>query len=92
MALLTEAFDDELVQLGMLWVAKEAIRKSLERTRPAGFLSMRLNEVRQSEGYWLLDFHLEDAHHGEALFTTVVHVDGHYCLGVCTIPGVQGDA
>ena len=92
MALLTETFEDELVQLGMLWVAKEAIRKSLEHTRPAGFLSMRLSEVRQSEGYWLLDFHLENAHHGEAIFTTVVHLDDQYCLGVCTIPGVQGDA
>ena len=92
MALLTETFEDERVQLGMLWVAKEAIRKSLERTRPAGFLSMRLSEVRRSRGYWLLDFHLDDGLHGDGLFSTVVHVDAHYCLGVCTIPGVQGDA
>ena len=92
MALLTETSEDELAQLGMLWVAKEAIRKSLEHTRPAGFLTMRLNEVRRQNGFWLLDFHLDDHHAGTGVFTTVVHVDDRFCLGVCTIPGAQGDA
>ena len=92
MALLTETSEDELAQLGMLWVAKEAIRKSLEHTRPAGFLTMRLNEVRRQNGFWLLDFHLDDHHAGAGVFTTVVHVDDRFCLGVCTIPGAQGDA
>ncbi len=92
MALLTDTSEDELAQLGMLGVAKEAIRKSLEHTRPAGFLTMRLNEVRQKQGYWLLDFHLDDHDGGAGVFSTVVHIDDRYCLGVCTIPGAQGDA
>jgi phosphopantetheinyl transferase len=92
MALLTDTSEDELVQLGMLWVAKEAIRKSLEHTRPAGFLTMRLNEIRRTQGYWLLDFHLDDYDGGPGVFSTVVHINDRYCLGVCTIPGVQGDA
>ena len=76
----------------MLWVAKEAIRKSLERTRPAGFLSMQLSEVRQEEGYWLFDFYLDDPPADSAIYSTVVHVDANYSLGVCTIPGAQDNA
>jgi phosphopantetheinyl transferase len=92
MALLTDTTEDELSQLGMLWVAKEAIRKSLEHTRPAGFLTMRLNEVRPTQGFWLLNFHLDGHDAGTGSLSTVVHVSHRYCLGVCTIPGVQGDA
>ena len=91
-ALLTETTEDELAQLGILWVAKEAIRKSLEHTRPAGFLTMRLSEVRRKGNYRLLDFHLDDHHAGDGIYTTVVHIDDRFCLGVCTIPGAQGDA
>jgi len=92
MALLTDTSEDDLSQLGMLWVAKEAIRKCLEHTRPAGFLTMRLNEVRRTRGFWLLDFQLDEHDAGLGSFSTVVHVSDRYCLGVCTIPGVQGDA
>ena len=92
LALLTETSEDELVQLGLLWVAKEAIRKSLERTRPAGFLSMQLSEVRQEESYWVFDFYLDDPPANSTIYSTVVHVDGRYSLGVCTIPGVQENA
>ena len=92
LALLNGTSEDELIQLGMLWVAKEAIRKSLERTRPAGFLSMHLNEVRQEQRYWLLDFHLDDSQSGPRTFSTVVHVDDHYCLGICTLAEDQGNA
>lgn len=91
-ALLTGTSEDELFQLGMLWVAKEAIRKSLEQARPAGFLSLQLSEVRQEQRYWLLDFHLDNLPFANGEFSTVVHVDNRYCLGVCTIPGVQRDA
>ncbi|MGI9537352.1 MAG: 4'-phosphopantetheinyl transferase superfamily protein [Desulfocapsaceae bacterium] len=91
LALLNGTSEDELVQLGMLWVAKEAIRKSLESSRPAGFLSMHLNEVRREQRYWLLDFHL-DTPAGTNSISTVVHIDNHYCLGVCTSPGAQDHA
>jgi phosphopantetheinyl transferase len=92
MALLNDTYEDERAQLGMLWVAKEAIRKSLERTRPAGFHTMRLNEIHRMQDYWLLDFHLDDHHAGAGVFSTVVHISDRYCLGVCTLPGAQGDA
>lgn len=92
LALLNTTFEDELVQLGLLWVAKEAIRKSLESSRPAGFLSMHLSEVRREQRYWLLDFHLDTPQAGSCSFSTVVHIDNHYCLGVCTVPGAQDNA
>ena len=92
LALLNGTSEDERVQLGMLWVAKEAIRKSLENSRPAGFLSMHLNDARREQRYWLLDFHLDDQQAGPSSFSTVVHVNNHYCLGVCTIPGARDNA
>ncbi len=92
LALLNATSEDELTQLGLLWVAKEALRKSLESNRPAGFLSLHLNEARREQHYWLLDFHLDDPQAGSGSFSTVVHIDNHYCLGVCTLPGAQDDA
>ena len=92
LALLNGTSEDELLQLGMLWVAKEAIRKSLDSSRPAGFLSMHLSEVRRVQRYWLLDFRLDDPQAETGSFSTSVHIDNHYCLGVCTFSGAQNNA
>ncbi len=92
LALLNATSEDELTQLGLLWVAKEALRKSLESSRPVGFLSLHLNEARREQRYWLLDFHLDAPQAGSDSFSTVVHIDNHYCLGVCTVPEAQDDA
>ncbi len=92
LAALNSSAEDELVQLGMLWVAKEAIRKCLDEPRPTGFLSIHLKEVRYDRQFRLLDFQIDDPQDGTGAVTSVVHIDNDYSLGVCTIAGDRRDA
>ena len=46
---------EELARLGLLWAAKEAIRKAVELPVPLGFLEMELVRAKSSDGqaFWL---------------------------------------
>lgn len=91
LALLTSDSDDELVQLGTLWVAKEAIRKCLRGPRLVGFLEMHLRRIGYQDDFRLLDFHV-DGDQSSTGISAVVHHDGDYCLGFCTIEAAPIDA
>ena len=56
MAVLDELPADELVHLGLLWVAKEALRKCLSGIRLAGFHELQLVQAGQIEDFFLLSF------------------------------------
>ncbi len=92
LALLASTSEDELVQLGMLWVAKEAIRKCLSDPHPTGFLDMHLESIRYDSDYRLLDFRVDVPDNGGQSVSTVVHLGRNYCLGVCTIEGAARNA
>jgi phosphopantetheinyl transferase len=78
---------DELVQLGLLWVAKEAIRKCLSGTRIVGFRELKLNRIREYHGFSLLQFQSElegiTLASAEPL-SVVAHHDDSYALAICT--------
>ena len=92
LGLLDSTSEEELVQLGLLWVAKEAIRKCLGRSRQTGFLNMHLEEVRRDRQVLLLDFQLDLPYGSIGSVSTVVRSDGEYCLGACTVARELGDA
>ncbi len=78
---------EELVQLGLLWVAKEAIRKCLSGTRIVGFRELKLNRVREYHGFHLLQFQSElegITLAGAEPISVVAHHDDSYALAVCT--------
>lgn len=76
---------DELSQLGMLWVAKEAIRKCLSDTKLMGFLDMRLERIVPEHGCHVLHFQLDEPLVSAGTVSAAVHVHGRYALAVCTI-------
>jgi phosphopantetheinyl transferase len=92
LALLASTSEDDLVQLGMLWVAKEAIRKWGSDPHPTGFLDMQLESIRYDSDYRLLDFLVDTPGNGLQSVSTVVYFEGNYCLGVCTIDGPGDNA
>lgn len=92
LALLASTSEDELVQLGMLWVAKEAIRKCRSSPNLTGFLDMHLEKIRYDSSYRLLDFLVDAPDNSTRSVSTVVHLDQGYCLGVCAIEGAVRNA
>jgi phosphopantetheinyl transferase (holo-ACP synthase) len=92
LALLASTSEDELVQLGMLWVAKEAIRKWGSTPHPNGFLDMHLESIRYDGDYRLLDFLVDVPDSGFQSVSTVVYLEENYCLGVCTSEGTGRNA
>ena len=92
MALITSTTEDELVQLGILWVAKEAIRKCLRGPHLAGFLEMHLKYINYQGDFRLLDFQVDGDHINSGSVSAVVHLDDDYCLGLCTIEAAPPDA
>ena len=78
---------DELVQLGLLWVAKEAVRKCLSATRIVGFRELKLNHASEDHGYYRLQF--ESELEGITLsavepLSVIAHHDNSYAIAVCT--------
>ena len=79
---------DELVQLGLLWVAKEAVRKCLSETRIVGFRELKLTLAAEDHGYYLLQFqpNLEGIIITPANpLSVIAHHDDSYAIAVCTI-------
>lgn len=92
LGLLDSTSEEELVQLGLLWVAKEAIRKCLGRSRQTGFLNMHLEEVRREQRVLLLEFQLDLPYGSIGSVSTVVRSEHRYCMGACTVARELGDA
>ena len=95
MAVLDEIPADELVHLGLLWVAKEALRKCLSGIRIAGFNELQLVQAREAESYFLLNF-LPDIKGISFTNQSYLQVIAHHCngfaLAVATIEKSRIDA
>ncbi len=78
---------DEIVQLGLLWVAKEAVRKCLSATRIVGFRELKLTRAMEDHGYYRLQFQPElegitlSADH---TLSVTAHHDNSYAIAICT--------
>lgn len=92
MALLDTTEQDERMLLGLLWAAKESIRKSLCTLEHPGFLAMRLERIRRDSGYRLFDFQLDEPFSRLGTVTATTHAHGGYGLAVCTLAGDRPDA
>lgn len=92
LALLASTTEDELLQLGILWVAKEAIRKCLGGPHLVGFLEMHLNKISYHDDFRLLDFLVDGNYIDGGSVSAVVHTDADYCLGLCTLKAARSDA
>lgn len=87
-AILDQLAADELVQLGLLWVAKEAVRKCLSETRIVGFRELKLTLAAEDHGYYLLQFqpNLEGIIITPANpLSVIAHHDDSYAIAICTI-------
>lgn len=87
-AILNEIPADELVHLGMLWVAKEAVRKCLSGIKLTGFQELTLVQVSEVDGFFLLHFlpaipgiNFLDTDH----ISVITHFKDTYAIAVCTI-------
>jgi len=79
---------DELSQLGLLWVAKEAVRKCLSGFRIVGFRELKLKEVTERQGGYFLDFdpELTGLKTGDSQPVTVIaHTDQSFAIAICTL-------
>jgi len=78
---------DELTQLGLLWVAKEAIRKCLSKTRIVGFRELTLAGVAVDQGHYILQFHpkLDGFSFPQSNpLPVITHHDDSFAISVCT--------
>lgn len=91
-SLLHTAIDDDLVQLGLLWVAKEAVRKCFGSFRTIGFMAMELTEVNHTESCSFLELQLDRHCAGTDVVTVAASVEDDYCLGACIVPREIDDA
>ncbi len=91
-ALLDSTAEDELIQLGLLWVAKEALRKCLNSDGHPGFLAMQLDSIRPERDYRKLDFTLDKPYSHLGTVSVITHVHGDYALAVCTLAADKLDA
>jgi phosphopantetheinyl transferase len=79
---------DELVQLGLLWVAKEAVRKCFSETRIVGFRELKLVHADEVHGYYVLQFQpdLEGiSFSSDNPLSVITHHDDSYAIAVCTV-------
>ena len=80
---------DELTQLGLLWVAKEAIRKCLSKTRIVGFRELALAGVAVDQGgHFILKFHPElDGFSFPSCnpLPVITHHHDSFAISVCTV-------
>lgn len=86
-AILDQISADERVQLGLLWVAKEAVRKCFSETRIVGFRELKLAHATEDHGYYLLQF--QTGLEGISLssdnpLSVIAHHDDSYAIAVCT--------
>jgi len=90
--LLQSLIDDELPQLGLLWTAKEAVRKSFSSFRTLGFQEMALTGIEHRASTALLTMQLTPSCTGINTVTVAAAVLDGYCLGACVIPEKPGHA
>jgi 4'-phosphopantetheinyl transferase EntD len=86
-AILDQITADELVQLGLLWVAKEAVRKCFSETRVVGFRELKLSYAAENHGYYLLQFQTDLAGislSSDTPLSVITHHDDSYAIAVCT--------
>jgi len=86
-AILDQLPADEVVQLGLLWVAKEAIRKCFSESRIVGFREIKLSQAMEEDGYYILQFHPElegITLSSDNALSVIAHHDDLYALAVCT--------
>ena len=77
---------EELTQLGLLWVAKEALRKSLSETRIVGFTELILSRATSDGDYFLLHFQPEIdgfSFPEPDLLSVICHYSNSFALAVC---------
>ena len=76
---------EELTQLGLLWVAKEALRKSFSETRIVGFTELVLTRADVEEGHYLLYFQPDIegvSYSGSDLLPVICHYSNSYALAI----------
>ena len=76
---------EELTQLGLLWVAKEAVRKSFSETRIVGFTELVLARADLEEGHYLLHFQPDIegiSFPGRDLLPVICHYSNSYALAI----------
>ncbi|MEE4314433.1 MAG: hypothetical protein V2J11_08025 [Desulfofustis sp.] len=88
-ALLETILENDLVQLGLLWVSKEAIRKSFSDIALLGFLEIHLERITVDRGYRLLNFRLGGPMGRLGTVSTTTHVHDAYALAVCTVDATR---
>ncbi len=81
--------ENELTQLGLLWVSKEAIRKCLSDIAILGFLDMRLERIDSEHGFRLFTFQPGEPFTALGRVVTLTHSHDNYALAVCTIGAEQ---
>lgn len=84
--LLQATIDDELTQLGLLWVAKEAVRKCFGSFKTIGFLDMELTGIEHGKSCTFLNLQLDGCYAGVDTATVAASVEDNYCLGGCVVP------
>ena len=84
-ALLDVTSIEELAQLGLLWVAKEAVRKSLSGIALTGFLEIHLEGLRIEQGYHILNFRLEKPFSSLGTVSVTTNLHKSFALAVSTI-------
>jgi phosphopantetheinyl transferase len=84
--MLHEAINDELPQLGMLWSAKESVRKCLGEFTTIGFLAMELTRIEHHQSCAFLELQLNRSCPGVDSVTVVASVEDGYCLSACIVP------
>jgi phosphopantetheinyl transferase len=90
--ILDDITGDEQLQLGLLWVSKEAIRKCLSSIKLLGFMEIKLEGSSIEQGYRMLHFNLEEPFSGIGSLSVTTHVHGTYALAVCSISRERLDA
>ena len=79
---------EELAQLGMLWVAKEAVRKCLSGIRLVGFREIKLSGIEEADTFIILNFMspLTPSSDGSApQVSAITHVADPFALAVCIL-------
>lgn len=91
-AILEDITDDQLQQLGRLWVCKEAVRKCLSPVQLLGFMEIRLERISLEQDCHVLHFQLGDPFANTGSIAVVTHIHSSYALAVCTIAPERLDA
>lgn len=82
---LNTAIDDERAQLGLLWTAKEAIRKCFGSFGTIGFLAMELTGIDRTQSCSLLTIQLDQRYAGTDTVTVAASIEDDCSIGACIV-------